>query len=117
LDKHQGHQFELISVFGGCCDCGDAEKWRPETFCHKHSEQEEAKVKIDEDLLEQFVSDQHVGFKIVLVLYAEYLALQEKLKEVKLEAPMFSEEDSKRFRGSVESRVRICLEAYFAMYF
>lgn len=96
-------------MFGGCCDCGDAEKWRPETFCHKHSEQEEVKVKIDEKLLEQFVSDQHVGFKVVLVLYAEYLVMQERLKAVKLEEPLFSEEDSKRFRALVETRVKIFL--------
>jgi hypothetical protein len=23
LEKHKGHQFELIQVYGGCCDCGD----------------------------------------------------------------------------------------------
>lgn len=74
-------------------------------------------MKIDDELLKRFVSDQHMGFKAVLVLYAEYLALQERLKGIKLEEPLFSEEDSKRFRVSVETKVRICLEAYCAMYF
>lgn len=38
LDKHEGHQFERIMVYGGCCDCGDVEKWNPKGFCSAHQD-------------------------------------------------------------------------------
>ena len=37
LDKHKGHDFERFDVHGGCCDCGDVEKWKEQGFCDEHS--------------------------------------------------------------------------------
>ncbi|KAJ1632832.1 putative zinc finger in N-recognin-domain-containing protein, partial [Pavlovales sp. CCMP2436] len=34
---HEGHDYWMFSSGGGCCDCGDAEAWRPEGFCRHHS--------------------------------------------------------------------------------
>lgn len=33
---HTGHDFAMIRTSGGCCDCGDAQAWRPEGFCCNH---------------------------------------------------------------------------------
>ncbi|PRP88998.1 e3 ubiquitin-protein ligase UBR1-like [Planoprotostelium fungivorum] len=34
--QHKGHEFKLISVAGGVCDCGDFQAWKPSGFCNKH---------------------------------------------------------------------------------
>lgn len=33
---HIGHDFAMIRTSGGCCDCGDAQAWRPSGFCKHH---------------------------------------------------------------------------------
>lgn len=35
--NHEGHDFAMIRTAGGCCDCGDAQAWRPEGFCKSHN--------------------------------------------------------------------------------
>jgi hypothetical protein len=109
LDKHRGHQFELISVFGGCCDCGDPEKWRPEGFCRAHSSHQQVEVALDEALVDRFLKEQHFAFKIALFLYGEHLALARHLQTVTLDEAYYSAEDSKRFRAAVETKARIYL--------
>jgi len=35
--NHEGHDVSFYHASaGGCCDCGDADAWRPSGFCHKH---------------------------------------------------------------------------------
>ena len=37
--NHQGHEYRLYnSAFGGCCDCGVPEGWKPEGFCPLHQQ-------------------------------------------------------------------------------
>ncbi|KAM7255908.1 hypothetical protein ACFE04_011649 [Oxalis oulophora] len=33
---HSGHDYSVTHYRGGCCDCGDVTKWKPEGFCSKH---------------------------------------------------------------------------------
>jgi hypothetical protein len=34
--RHEGHDYYMMRVNGGCCDCGDALSWRREGFCGEH---------------------------------------------------------------------------------
>eukprot|EP00002_Diphylleia_rotans_P025924 TRINITY_DN5146_c0_g1_i2.p1 TRINITY_DN5146_c0_g1~~TRINITY_DN5146_c0_g1_i2.p1 ORF type:complete len:1542 (+),score=325.40 TRINITY_DN5146_c0_g1_i2:93-4718(+) len=34
--KHEGHDFYMITVTGGCCDCGDPQAWGRSGFCNTH---------------------------------------------------------------------------------
>eukprot|EP01117_Protostelium_nocturnum_P009180 TRINITY_DN3287_c0_g1_i1.p1 TRINITY_DN3287_c0_g1~~TRINITY_DN3287_c0_g1_i1.p1 ORF type:complete len:2057 (+),score=781.40 TRINITY_DN3287_c0_g1_i1:96-6266(+) len=34
--NHEGHEFKIIQVVGGVCDCGDYQAWKPSGFCSKH---------------------------------------------------------------------------------
>jgi len=36
VEDHQNHQFELVKIPGGCCDCGDYTKWKKESTCKIH---------------------------------------------------------------------------------
>ena len=55
LEKHKGHHFELIHVVGGCCDCGDSEKWRAEGFCSNHCEHDHIEISLDQLMLKRFL--------------------------------------------------------------
>ncbi|KAK3255956.1 hypothetical protein CYMTET_34888 [Cymbomonas tetramitiformis] len=33
---HEGHDYAVIHVAGGCCDCGDPTAWKEEGFCKMH---------------------------------------------------------------------------------
>jgi hypothetical protein len=35
--NHEGHDYKIIVVGGGCCDCGDPISWRPSGNCRDHS--------------------------------------------------------------------------------
>lgn len=35
--NHQGHRYMAKKAGGGCCDCGDAEAWKPSGFCKNHT--------------------------------------------------------------------------------
>ena len=45
--NHEGHNYEQIIVCGGCCDCGDDEKWEEKGFCMKHVPKDD-KIMVDE---------------------------------------------------------------------
>jgi hypothetical protein len=34
---HKGHKILFKKAYGGCCDCGDPEAWKPSGFCKTHS--------------------------------------------------------------------------------
>ena len=34
---HEGHDYALVRVSGGCCDCGDVQSWETSGFCREHS--------------------------------------------------------------------------------
>lgn len=35
--NHEGHKVVIKKAYGGCCDCGDAEAWKKEGFCKRHT--------------------------------------------------------------------------------
>lgn len=34
--NHADHEYKLVSIENGCCDCGDASAWEPSGFCKHH---------------------------------------------------------------------------------
>lgn len=34
--NHEGHDYAMLRVSGGCCDCGDDQAWHPDGFCCHH---------------------------------------------------------------------------------
>ncbi|KAI0557243.1 E3 ubiquitin-protein ligase UBR1-like protein [Gracilaria domingensis] len=35
--NHEGHDYAMLRISGGCCDCGDDQAWQPSGFCCNHS--------------------------------------------------------------------------------
>ena len=33
---HEGHDYRIVHINGGCCDCGNPNAWRPSGFCPCH---------------------------------------------------------------------------------
>lgn len=69
---HQGHIYEVVEVHGGCCDCGDEEKWDPKGFCKYHSNKDlvdEMKRRVDRNKLESFIKDLKFYFTYWFILY------------------------------------------------
>ncbi|PXF43883.1 E3 ubiquitin-protein ligase PRT6 [Gracilariopsis chorda] len=33
---HEGHDYAMLRINGGCCDCGDDQAWHPNGFCRHH---------------------------------------------------------------------------------
>lgn len=66
--NHTGHRFEKISVFGGCCDCGDDEKWKQEGSCVDHQNKNE-EVVVDEGETANFIKEMKFLHYILLKGY------------------------------------------------
>ena len=48
--QHEGHDYNMYrSAFGGSCDCGDPESWKPEGFCDLHRGCQQPAEQLDED--------------------------------------------------------------------
>jgi hypothetical protein len=70
--EHKGHVYEMIEVHGGCCDCGDEEKWDPKGFCKHHNNSNlvnEMKQKVDLKEEERFIEELTFCFVYWFVLY------------------------------------------------
>lgn len=52
--NHKGHKVVIKKAYGGCCDCGDDEAWKPEGFCKNHSG-EAAEINLDEKMKDNFI--------------------------------------------------------------
>ena len=49
-----GHPYHKIEVHGGCCDCGDDEKWKSEGSCSDHNKKI-TNVEVDSAETELFI--------------------------------------------------------------
>eukprot|EP00737_Agarophyton_chilense_P002228 gb/GEZJ01002532.1/.p1 GENE.gb/GEZJ01002532.1/~~gb/GEZJ01002532.1/.p1 ORF type:complete len:1990 (-),score=202.64 gb/GEZJ01002532.1/:1768-7737(-) len=52
--NHNGHDYAMLRINGGCCDCGDDQAWQPNGFCCNHkgagSENEDLSASMPMDL-------------------------------------------------------------------
>ena len=66
--------------------------------------------------MSRFIEEQHFAFKIVLFLYGVHLTVRERVKDVTLLEGVFTEDETKKFRTSVENKVKGYLESYCMLY-
>lgn len=67
--NHEGHDFRLIRVGGGCCDCGDDQAVRPAGFCRQHAGSAQSA-----DPLSALSAEVNASAKAVLGVVAKFLA-------------------------------------------
>jgi len=64
-NDHEGHDYRIYhSHSGGCCDCGDANAWKRDSFCKTHSVLPETNV---DDIVDSFKPSAKLVFRALAV--------------------------------------------------
>eukprot|EP00164_Ancoracysta_twista_P004898 GFYU01006662.1.p1 GENE.GFYU01006662.1~~GFYU01006662.1.p1 ORF type:complete len:505 (-),score=75.05 GFYU01006662.1:208-1722(-) len=84
--NHEGHNYVKIRTYGGCCDCGDLEAWRPTGFCSNHQAPDDD---WGDDTADELVGDRaKATVQIVLLMVKPLLRLlpppEVPLKQIEL---------------------------------
>lgn len=76
FEKHVGHNYRVVEINSGLCDCGDSCMWSPSGFCSKHRE-----TTMEEDLTllvpDKFRASTLVALKALTRAYAIQTIKQE----------------------------------------
>ena len=83
-EKHVGHNYYIVDINNGCCDCGDSCAWKPSGFCNKHRQ-----ISPEEDLTllvpEQFRASTRTALTALLrALAAETIRKDDPKKDLKI---------------------------------
>jgi hypothetical protein len=77
--NHQGHNWEIIQIVSGCCDCGDKSMWDQKGFCTLHAPDTPPEMDIETWETERY---QELCSLFLSVLCCLYEALQDQAELV-----------------------------------